>query len=137
MMASRRSHRENIAAARGPSLPPPAAWNTSACVSVTAASDSATAAGPFRNTISRSRFLHHQRTTKRRVEEDPQRGVRLFERRIARIDVDRADHRPGRADLTGCPGGAHDLIEQFADAPESSRSGPPFEPREILRVEGH
>src|SRR2546428_5801695 len=41
-IASRRSHRSKNAVARGPSLPPPAAWNPSACGSVTAAPGYAT-----------------------------------------------------------------------------------------------
>src|SRR2546425_4482007 len=135
-IASRRSQRLKNAAARGPSLPPPAAWNTSACVSETAASGSATAARPLRRSIAGRRFFHHHGATKRRVEQCPDRRIRMVERRIAVVYLNGADDRPRGTGVSGRPCGADDLIEELADAPEACRTGASLEPRQVLRVEG-
>src|SRR5438093_10478140 len=136
-MASRRPQRSKNAAARGPSLPPPAAWNTSACVSVTAACGAATALLPGGCAGLHLCFLHHEWPAKRRLEHHPDGIVSAFEQRIARIDVDRADDRLGRSNPSRLPGRPDEPIEQLAHAAQSCRPGASLEPGEVVGLEGH
>src|SRR4029453_9074597 len=135
-MAWRRSQRLKNAAARGPSWPPPAAWNTSACVSVTAASGSATAPlPPAAGRIAGRPFLCDQSTLQRRFVHGADDCVGALEPRVGRIDVDRAHHRSRRPDPAGLTSGRDQLIEQLAHAAQAGRASPSLEPREIIRVE--
>src|SRR5687767_9046044 len=94
-IVSPRSAAANIALAFGPRTPPPAAWKTRACVSVTAAESATAPPGCFSQGRVRSRrFFGDERPADRR-------GERLLEIRVGGLeagvpwgDVNRADHRP-------------------------------------------
>jgi len=87
--------------ARAPSLLPPAAWNSSACVSVTADAGSRTIAlrgldclrspSLARRLVRHSRFMNGQRPEKRGFHFLANVGVGLQQTGIIRRDVDRPD----------------------------------------------
>src|SRR2546428_82285 len=124
-IASRRSHRSKNAVARGPSFPPPAAWNTSACVSVTAARGSATSLFCARSphSVLRRRLAYHERLANRLVEHRADDLVGMGEQRVARVDVDGADDRPRRPGVPRLPHGGDELIQQLTHAPGAGGTG--------------
>ena len=65
----------------------------------------------------------------------PNRFVRAFEQRIARIDVDGSDDRVVTADAAGFARRGHELIEQLADAAQAGGTRPAFQPGEVVGFE--